>query len=347
MVPADVVGKSELKANAVGTAELDDVVRAKLAEVDTNAGNITELERTTAATRTSLADLEGEFPDPIIPDHAREAKQYVLEVPATSGRATWEEAAGGGTTDQTARDSAATNAGNITTNTAAIATNTSAIDALERDFLIEPNYWVRDTSGRTFVVHVHSGSVPNTATRIQLTVSGVTLTNTIGLNRTNYFFGINPTNAGTIARNIGADQSTIDVNLNFLDASGTVLGLQRILLRVVASAPSPDPVAPRVVAITDQAALAINASTTDIATVTITANRTLNVPSGGVDGQIVQLKVKQDTTGSRTLTLTNRIDRGALDAPELTTTASKVDYLIFQRSGTVWVYQGILKGYNQ
>lgn len=59
----------------------------------------------------------------------------------------------------------------------------------------------------------------------------------------------------------------------------------------------------RVVAMTDGATVTPNASTTDIGTVTFAGNRTMANPSGTKhDGQHLELRVKQDGTGGRTIT---------------------------------------------
>lgn len=102
---------------------------------------------------------------------------------------------------------------------------------------------------------------------------------------------------------------------------------------------------PTVRALTDAANINWNWTMGEIGTVTLGGNRSLNVPLGGSDNQVYLLRVTQDTTGSRTLTLHNSIDRGALSQPSLSTTAGDTDVLGFIRWGATVRYLGILKGY--
>lgn len=104
-----------------------------------------------------------------------------------------------------------------------------------------------------------------------------------------------------------------------------------------------------VTALTDAATIAIDASTGNIFTVTLAGNRTLGAPTGSpVDGQLMEVRVRQDATGSRTLAY-NAIYRFSTDlpSPTLTTTAAKTDYLVFQyHSGdTKWDLIAINKGF--
>ena len=64
------------------------------AEATTNAGNISDIETEVNSNRLGLAGLTDAFPDPTIPDHTSEAKNYELHVPATRGRAQWVESEG-------------------------------------------------------------------------------------------------------------------------------------------------------------------------------------------------------------------------------------------------------------
>ncbi len=95
----------------------------------------------------------------------------------------------------------------------------------------------------------------------------------------------------------------------------------------------------RVVALTDGATITPNCDTTDIGKVTIAGNRTIANPSGTpVAGQKLILRIKQDTTGSRTITWGSNYRFAGGTAPTLTTTASKTDYLgfIYNSDDTKW-----------
>jgi hypothetical protein len=105
----------------------------------------------------------------------------------------------------------------------------------------------------------------------------------------------------------------------------------------------------RVVALTDGATITPNSDTTDIGTVTIAGNRTMAAPTGTpTDGQQLMLRVKQDATGSRTITW-NAIYRFSTDVPNptLSTAASKTDYAGFQYNAadSVWDCLAISRGY--
>lgn len=104
----------------------------------------------------------------------------------------------------------------------------------------------------------------------------------------------------------------------------------------------------KVVALVDGANIAVNADTTDIGTVTLAGNRTLDNPTGTpLDGQVLEIRVKQDATGSRTLSYGTEYRFGTDPAsPTLTTTASKTDFLYFERNAadSKWDFVKIAKG---
>jgi len=104
-----------------------------------------------------------------------------------------------------------------------------------------------------------------------------------------------------------------------------------------------------VTALTDAATIAIDASTGNIFTVTLGGNRTLGNPTGSpVNGQLMEVRVRQDATGSRTLAYDTQYRFGTdVTSPTLTTTAAKTDYLLFQfHSGdTKWDCIAVSKGY--
>jgi hypothetical protein len=87
----------------------------------------------------------------------------------------------------------------------------------------------------------------------------------------------------------------------------------------------------RVVALTDGATITVNADTTDEGTVTLGGNRTIANPTGTpVAGQKLILRLKQDATGSRTITWGAIYRFSGGSAPTLTSTAAKTDYLGFE-----------------
>lgn len=104
-----------------------------------------------------------------------------------------------------------------------------------------------------------------------------------------------------------------------------------------------------VVALTDAATIAIDSSLGNIFTVTLGGNRTLGAPTGSPgNGRLMEVRVRQDGTGSRTLAY-NAIYRFGTDVtePVLSTTAGKTDYLLFQYNSTdtKWDCIGVSRGY--
>ena len=98
-------------------------------------------------------------------------------------------------------------------------------------------------------------------------------------------------------------------------------------------------------ALVDAAIINWNLNNGNVATVTLSGNRTLSVPTNGIDNTLYLLRVTQDATGSRTLTLNNNIEKGDLTNPVLSTDVNTVDVLAFMKWGGTVHYLGILKGY--
>jgi hypothetical protein len=86
--------------------------------------------------------------------------------------------------------------------------------------------------------------------------------------------------------------------------------------------------------LTDGATIDWDLESNQVASVTLAGNRSLNAPTNMKDGGTYVLIVKQDATGSRTLSYDSayKFARGA--APVLTTTANAVDILTFVSDGT-------------
>lgn len=102
-----------------------------------------------------------------------------------------------------------------------------------------------------------------------------------------------------------------------------------------------------VVALTDGVTIATDASLGNIFTVTLGGNRTISTPTNPTDGQKIIYRLKQDVTGSRTITW-SAVFRFGVDvpAPTLTTTASKTDYVGFIYNGTdsTWDCLAVTRG---
>ena len=93
-------------------------------------------------------------------------------------------------------------------------------------------------------------------------------------------------------------------------------------------------------ALTDGATVTWDASTQDVAKVTLGGNRTLAAPSNGTTGQFISLLVIQDGTGSRTITWNAVYEFASDTAPTLTTTADLGDVFVFRYNGSKWLEVG-------
>lgn len=105
----------------------------------------------------------------------------------------------------------------------------------------------------------------------------------------------------------------------------------------------------RVVGLTDGANIATNSDNGDLFTVTLGGNRTMDNPTGTpTDGQQIMYRLKQDATGSRTITW-GAAFRFSTDvaSPTLTTTANKIDYVGFQYNAadSTWDCLAVARGY--
>jgi len=92
--------------------------------------------------------------------------------------------------------------------------------------------------------------------------------------------------------------------------------------------------------LTDGATISWDASTEDVAKVTLGGNRTLGSASSGTTGQFISLLIIQDGTGSRTLTWNAAYEFASDTAPTLTTTANLGDVFVFRYNGSKWLEVG-------
>ncbi|MFQ5954020.1 MAG: hypothetical protein ACE5JZ_03040 [Kiloniellales bacterium] len=86
--------------------------------------------------------------------------------------------------------------------------------------------------------------------------------------------------------------------------------------------------------LTDAANIAWEAEANQVASVTLAGNRTLDNPTNMKDGATYVLIVKQDATGSRTLSYGSAYKWPGGTAPTLSTGANDVDILVFVSDGT-------------
>ena len=78
---------------------------------------------------------------------------------------------------------------------------------------------------------------------------------------------------------------------------------------------------------------------------TLGGNRTLSVPTNGLDNRLYLLRVSQDATGSRTLDLDDSIDQGDVPDLKLSAGGGVTDVMGFMKWGGTVKYLGCLKGY--
>ena len=84
------------------------------------------------------------------------------------------------------------------------------------------------------------------------------------------------------------------------------------------------------VVLTDAASIATDAATSNHFTVTLAGNRTLANPTNLVNGVILNWKIKQDGTGSRTLDYDSKFKWAGGTAPTLSTAANARDFITAQ-----------------
>lgn len=104
-----------------------------------------------------------------------------------------------------------------------------------------------------------------------------------------------------------------------------------------------------VFALTDAAIIAVDAAVGDVFTVTLAGNRTMGAPTNPIDGRTALFRVRQDATGSRTLTWNAAFAFATnLPVPVLSTAANKVDYVGFIYNGVTakWECLSYLLGHN-
>jgi hypothetical protein len=81
------------------------------------------------------------------------------------------------------------------------------------------------------------------------------------------------------------------------------------------------------VALTDAASIAVDASLSNNFKVTLAGNRTLANPTNLTDGMVLNVVIKQDATGSRTLAYGSKWDFGGAGSPTLSTAANSIDFI--------------------
>lgn len=102
---------------------------------------------------------------------------------------------------------------------------------------------------------------------------------------------------------------------------------------------------PSLVTASDGATVTFDLASGPLQQVTLEGNRTLALSNVPATGALFTLTLIQDGTGSRTVTWFSGISWAEGSAPTLTTTASKADQFIFQKTGS-GAYRGFIVGQN-
>ena len=87
----------------------------------------------------------------------------------------------------------------------------------------------------------------------------------------------------------------------------------------------------------------VNAASGNAFALTLTdSTSTLGAPSNPVNGQVIRIRMIQDSSGSRTIAYNSAYDFGAAGAPTLSTAANKIDILGFEYVSSIskWCYLG-------
>ena len=90
----------------------------------------------------------------------------------------------------------------------------------------------------------------------------------------------------------------------------------------------------KVVTLTDAATINIDASLGNNFRVVLAGNRTLANPTGLIDGQVFNVRIKQDGTGSRTLAYGTKYKFPGGTAPVLSTAGNALDFMSCQYDAT-------------
>jgi hypothetical protein len=90
----------------------------------------------------------------------------------------------------------------------------------------------------------------------------------------------------------------------------------------------------------------IDASTGNVFDIAATANFTLANPTNPTNGQVIHLRITQDATGNRTMTLGTAWSAGPVTTT-LSTAANKIDHLVamYHSGSSKWHITGFLAGY--
>lgn len=173
-----------------------------------------------------------------------------------------------------------------------------------------PQTFTGNGTQQTFILSGAPGSLGN----IDVSIGGVVQVagTDYNVSGNQLFFTSAPANGAVIFVRYGsAAVQDLDADYAYRTGGNTFTGAQVV---------TPIP-------LTDATTISVDASVGNHFRVTLAGNRTLANPTNLVDGVILNFKVRQDSTGSRTLAYGSKYKWAGGTAPTLTTTALAVDYI--------------------
>jgi hypothetical protein len=122
------------------------------------------------------------------------------------------------------------------------------------------------------------------------------------------------------------------------------LAISAFVLLLTFHAASANSAAPSYIELADAPTVVVDWSRGNTQSVTLGGNRALTFVNGEKGGKYF-LIVKQDATGSRTVTWPSSVRWPGKNGPTLTTTANKTDYVAFIYNGVSYDMLAISQGY--
>lgn len=164
----------------------------------------------------------------------------------------------------------------------------------------------------TTITNVAAGTIAMTASTtnyVEVSGAGTVSTNTTGFTAGRYPMATVTTDGSSIT-GVTDKRGVIRVGLE--------LGLVQVFTKNQSVSPN---------GLTDGATISVDASLSNNFKVTIAGNRTLANPTNMTDGMVLNFRIKQDATGSRTLAYGTKYKFPGGTAPVLSTAANAVDFM--------------------
>jgi hypothetical protein len=145
----------------------------------------------------------------------------------------------------------------------------------------------------------------------------------------------------------GSQNDTTYFNPDGLHENDTGTGIEaRIIAEAVNRATTRSPFPVPIIGLRDAVSILVDSASGHKFSVTLGGNRTLTNPINGYDGQRIIFALKQDATGSRTITLGSAYSAGPF-AVTLSTAANATDYLecVYSLTSAKWNVVNFQKGF--